>query len=179
MKRIYLDMDGVLANFAKFACTWLGQQNLLDFWPNGVTHIDDALGLKKGEKWNLLPKETFQRLEPTKEFKEIVSLVTSVDPLFHICTSPGPWAWAATDKINWLRKYIHPEFKRYVVVKDKTCVAKPGAILIDDSDSNINAFIREGGQGVLVPQPWNRDNQLTSSRLELVKIRLKDAILRY
>lgn len=175
MKRILLDMDGVLADFTRFLAYHFRRIDLLTHWPKGCTKIEDALGMTKQQMWDNIPKNTFAALLPTDEFHDILELVAAVDPFYHICTSPGPWAWSATDKINWLRKYIDPKFQRYIVVKDKTCCAKRGAILIDDKSSNIDLFIAEGGQGILVPRPWNRDHQLSEDTLNIVRIRLKGA----
>lgn len=35
------------------------------------------------------------------------------------------------------------------------CLAGPDKWLIDDSDSNVEAFTAHGGKAVLVPRPWN------------------------
>jgi len=43
-----------------------------------------------------------------------------------------------------------------VLTRDKSLLARPRAVLVDDSDANVDAFRAAGGAGIVFPQPWNR-----------------------
>jgi hypothetical protein len=45
--------------------------------------------------------------------------------------------------------------RQYAITPRKYLFARPDALLIDDNPTNIDTFIQNGGQGLLVPRPWN------------------------
>jgi len=59
-------------------------------------------------------------------------------------------------KLEWIHRHF-PRWmaQQYVITPHKYLLARPDALLIDDNPAHIRAFIREGGQGLLVPRPWN------------------------
>ena len=51
--------------------------------------------------------------------------------------------------------FVATEIKlRGTTIRKHFC-ARPDALLIDDSDHNVEAFLAHGGQAILVPRPWN------------------------
>jgi hypothetical protein len=42
-----------------------------------------------------------------------------------------------------------------VTTAPKRLLAKPDHVLIDDKDSNVEEFIKDGGRAYMPPQPWN------------------------
>jgi len=51
-------------------------------------------------------------------------------------------------------------FQDYILTREKHLLARKGAVLIDDSDANVDAFNRGGGRGILFPQVWNSKYRL-------------------
>ena len=45
--------------------------------------------------------------------------------------------------------------RQFLIGPSKHLCAKPGVLLIDDSDKNVAAFQEQGGSSLLVPRPWN------------------------
>lgn len=59
------------------------------------------------------------------------------------------------------------------VLSHKDLYAKPGQILIDDADHNVEAFRSADGEAILVPRPWNKGhgrNPVVEVREELRRI---------
>ncbi len=71
-------------------------------------------------------------------------------------TSPTLDADSVAGKLEWIQTATPPWMHRqYMIGPGKHLCAKPGALLIDDSDKNVKAFQEHGGESLLVPRPWN------------------------
>ncbi len=90
------------------------------------------------------------------------------------CTSPSADAKCPSEKVVWLRNqgFLGPMATNYQIGPMKELNAGSGAILIDDSDSNVQKFRDAGGTAVLFPQPWN-ENRDKRERLEYVLEEIK------
>lgn len=159
--RIYLDMDGVLVDFVGRACEVHGKS------VSDVTSWDffaDAWGMTADEFWSKINAEGrafWADLDPLPWADELLELVTRYDPEFTICTMPSRDPECLAGKGDWLARKLGASFDRCIYARVKSDFAKPGRILIDDSDANITGsdkvlgWIPAGGHGVLFPQPWN------------------------
>ena len=81
-----------------------------------------------------------------------------------ICTASlgDPMHYAG--KMQWiydhLPYWIHGQIQ---INGQKETNARPGALLIDDSDSNVDKFrAARGGHAILVPRPWNSNKKLNA-----------------
>jgi 5'(3')-deoxyribonucleotidase len=79
-----------------------------------------------------------------------------------ICTKclSGPMQYAA--KVQWIYDHL-PQWLHYQIQINgqKETNARPGALLIDDSDYNVDMFkATRGGHAILVPRPWNSNKGL-------------------
>ena len=155
----FLDLDGVIVDFIA---------GIIDFWNLKCTHNDiktwgglyDYFEGTEEEFWSPLPESFWENLDFTPEGADIINLLAPHKPT--ILTAP-PWT-GASGKQKWIQKNLPEYFDhgRYLIGPGKDAVAHPGAILIDDADHNIDAWVAKGGQGILVPRPWNRNrNQNT------------------
>jgi 5'(3')-deoxyribonucleotidase len=146
MSTIYLDMDGVVADFDAYASEILGERS------TPYTRYPE-------EKWNkLLQNQRFYRDLPL--CKDARLLVTSVLQLAHqhnmevLFLSALPknndFPWAAYDKVLWAQKYF-PMIPVWLgpYSNDKQLRSKPGDVLIDDREININQWNSKGGFGIL------------------------------
>jgi len=142
MRTIYIDMDGVVADFDSYVSALLGRpigwgatQDLTDVEWERLTSVDRLY-----YQLPLMP-------DATKLFAYIKSLSTR----FHVqfltavprrSTMPS----AKDDKQAWVDKYfpgIKMDIGPYSHHKQKWC--KPGDILIDDRPSNIEQWTAVGG----------------------------------
>jgi hypothetical protein len=136
---LYLDMDGVLANFMK-------AYNAYD------PHKED----RKKFRDSVMQYKIFEDLEfmpDTQELLNHVSKLRGVD--VQILTSMGTHDpiqgnEAKRQKIVWLNKRNIPYKPNFTRNKEeKAQYAKSTSILIDDSIGCVSPFIRAGGQAIL------------------------------
>jgi sulfur relay (sulfurtransferase) DsrC/TusE family protein len=145
MKTLYLDMDGVVADFNNWSMSVLGVKESKHSWPE-----------EEWEKLRHYPR-MYRDLEKTPEADGLVNFCRSLskDKNFNLLFLTGvPKAndihWAFYDKVIWAyNRYpdIPVHFGPYSKDKQKHCLV--GDILIDDRQSNITEWIAAGGIGIL------------------------------
>lgn len=57
-----------------------------------------------------------------------------------------------------MKRHLPGYAKRLFIGSAKHLVAGPGKVLVDDHDTNVDAFAGAGGLTVQPPRPWNRFN---------------------
>lgn len=139
MITLYLDMDGVLANFNKKFATI-------------KSHEEDRIRFRDA----VMNHGIFEDLEFLPDTQELLNHVVRLHGInIEILTSMGTFnpeqgAEAKRQKIIWLNKHgitYKPNFVR--TKTEKAQYATPESILIDDSVGCISPFIRKGGHGIL------------------------------
>jgi len=143
---VYLDMDGVLADFDKFVHDNMGRV---------FVHADGP-GADL-DMWNFLKSvpHMYLNLEPTPYCHELVEAAKALGAKVEILTAVPRRVVieeANQDKIDWARKHLGPDIKVNFgpYSGDKWKHAKPGDVLLDDRHSNIQEWINHGmGFGIL------------------------------
>lgn len=143
---IYLDMDGVLADFEK---------DYLDH--NGIT-IEEAREQRPRKEfykyWNsFISAGRFAELPKYEGCDELLSFVRGLDVALEILSSsggPGRHKDVVNQKDVWLEKYGIP-YKRNIVpgARYKKDYASPRTLLIDDTERNYTSFLEAGGHAIL------------------------------
>lgn len=143
---IYLDMDGVLANFfaeyAKMAGVTSG--NYRDIPDDKVTSTLDAM----------IGTDFFARLPMFPNVPNLLKLVLSYTDSYSICSSPlrGDGSNSEKWKKVWIKKHLNPQPAEIVITsnKPKWATQPDGTpnILIDDRGLNINGWNNAGGIGI-------------------------------
>ncbi len=147
---IYLDMDGVLADFYR-----------------GVREIGHTEPLNQNEKhsreqndrmWEELRKvdHFYDRLELLPGAKEMFDLIygkygEQCEILTGIPRPVGGLATAGEDKINWTKRKLSESVKVNIVFrkeKMRYCTG-PDSVLIDDRETTIREWKEAGGTGIL------------------------------
>lgn len=146
---VFLDMDGVLADFHKSAIYHLtGNKYLYD----EIKHeydIAKALNMSTTRFWQGLDSYDFWRwISPAPFCGELLYAF----PDAVILSSPAR-GYSASGKLEWCRKFAKGH--RVILTNHKELIAGPGRILIDDLESNINKWQANGGMGFLFPAPYN------------------------
>jgi hypothetical protein len=152
---IYLDMDGVLADFVTPSLKVAGiplthdQVTTWNYFEPYMT-ADKFWGRIDGNR------DFWFDLEPYPWAEELVNLCRSIAPV-RFCSSPPLNPISATHKIRWLRWHGFMDYEKndYHFTPHKHELAKPGRVLIDDSTANCLAFQKATGQAIEFPQPWN------------------------
>lgn len=140
MITLYLDMDGVVANFDKAYRAY------------DPTNVYD----RKKFRSAVMEQKIFEDLEPMPNANILLSHVASLRNVhIEMLTSmgthdPAQGAEAKRQKMVWLRKHNIRYKANFVRNKEeKAKYATPESILIDDSVGCIEPFVKESGHGIL------------------------------
>ena len=152
MMTIYVDMDGVIADFDRFVKEKTGKffdehgtsqagWDSVKEWPNLYAWLEpmpDAYDLMEGI-WDIVTR--LHIVDSTR-----VEVLTAIPKIGRIPT-------AKQDKLEWVQK---KHFDRYYdafnigpLAEHKQYHCKPGDVLIDDKARNIEQWASKGGIGIL------------------------------
>ena len=143
---VYLDLDGVLADFfteyAKLAGIESG--NYRDIPP---AKTDPTLQ-------KMIGTDFFNRLPKTQPADQIVAMVVKLYGHYHICSSPLRNDFENSEKWKrvWIKNNLNPQPDDLIITPNKAKYAKQKDgtpnILVDDRGSNISAWEAAGGIGI-------------------------------
>lgn len=135
VKKIYIDMDGVLADFDGWKATQPGIN-------------DDNL-------WEYAKRDPhfYLNLKPLPEYALLLKYLEGLEvPLAILTALPrrDTLPFAAQDKKQWVKNYVGDyEFLIGPYAVDKQKRSGPGMILIDDSEMNCSQWEARGGKAFL------------------------------
>lgn len=167
-KVLLMDVDGVICNFIDGLINshgWPFSHAEFDCWDYHRGHEisdEEMWSVTNDGKWWL-------GLEPYPYASRFVEEAMDLwDVVF--CTSPSKDATCASQKVQWLRNhgFMEEDGMNFQIGKRKELNAGSGAILLDDSDSNVRKFRLAGGSAVLFPQPWNENRRYAHDQLNFV-----------
>jgi len=177
IKTVFLDMDGVVADFQcgvyqafnkPYDYSKLPRD--YDFWstwdnPPSREEVDARCN---DSFWANLPWT-----HDGKQILEAVLKVFSFDQIY-LLTVPMLNVESATGKMRWVAMNI-PEFYDRTLIGPvpKELLAKPDRLLIDDHDKYIEAFKAESGQVIQVTRPWNCLHKWNDCSLSVVQLLLR------
>lgn len=166
---ILLDLDGVLADWARPACRLVGLTegqiaDLFAKWPKDpetnlpIYGLHRVLGMHRIELQGLVDRQGvdwWASLPVLPGARELFKGLLKLDPEVVFCTDPGYTPGAATGKLLWLQRHFPERSEHFHLTSRKADLARPTRILIDDSPENCEAFRQQGGKSILFGQPWN------------------------
>jgi len=178
VRHVFVDLDGVLVDFASAACRLHGRPDLPegDFaaWPRGEWRMSKVLGVTDGEFWAAidgLGEPYWRDLAPYPWVRDLLALLPCP---FTIATSPSNLPQCAAGKVVWMRRHLGRGFRDFLIGPQKHLLARPDTLLIDDNDKKVREFREAGGLAILFPQPWNANHARTGDRLGYVARELRD-----
>jgi 5'(3')-deoxyribonucleotidase len=145
MKRtIYLDLDGVFADFEKRVIELFGKP------PNS---IDQTIFWKELGKFDHFWKD-LDLMSGSRMLYDAVMKIPNVHVAFltAIPRPTGKLSTAADDKKIWVKEHFGTTCQVYTVVggvNKAKFIQTPNDILIDDTQKNIDAWNKAGGIGIL------------------------------
>ena len=157
MITLYLDMDGVLADFHK-----------------EYDKIDPERSDRKRFRWSVMEHKIFEKLDFMPDTQELLNHVCKLNGVtIEILTSMGthdPFQaqaakmqklqWLAAKNLPWRANFVHNK-------QEKSKYATSRSILIDDSVGCISPFVEAGGHGILHTNASNTIRLLDSTILQL------------
>lgn len=162
----FVDMDGVLVDWLGGACRVHGRDRG-EIWKkiNQEGHHQGphlVFGLSAEEFWGKIVDEGPHFWESLELLPWAVDLLAVASKHSEICilTSPSKNPGCMDGKRNWLWDHFGKEFGSYLIGPQKFHSSRPGSLLVDDHEANVDLFPRYGGEALLVPQPWNRHGHL-------------------
>ena len=158
-KKIFCDLDGVLADFIGGACKLHGIN--LDPYPVGVWDFVAHIGMDPKVFWAPLGYNFWGSLDPTPEFDQLTGRLAELDAEVYLLSSPCDTHGCRDGKQDWVADHWPAMKDRLILTRAKEALAGPGRVLIDDSDYNCKAWLANGGQTVLFPRPWNALHHLS------------------
>ncbi len=158
--KIYFDMDGVLADFDR------GIIELCNMTPRVQEPVEtDA----DSDMWEAVRDvgHFYDKLQMMPGAKELFDYACEIsggncEILTGIPKPKRGILTAGEDKTNWIRRLISKDVKVNIVFKEdkKNYCNGPEDVLIDDFDVNINAWIKNGGTGILFKSAEQTINEL-------------------
>ena len=148
VKKIYFDMDGVLADFDRGVKELCGLEPLAQ----GISGPREELMWNRirdvghfYDKLEIMPeaKELFDSLY--EKYRDKVEILTGVPKPMRGITDAGE------DKVNWVRRLLSKDVMVNLVLREhkpQYCTGKD-CILIDDYKTNIREWEDAGGTGIL------------------------------
>ncbi len=156
---ILLDYDDVMVDFVGAMCRHFSvAYDSITNWSCaklcGVTQPkwDDWLTTRDANFWKGL------KIQPWA--KDLLTFARSLAPVA-ICTARKSSSGAVASVAPSIRKNFGDV--EWVITDSKYLLAKPGCVLIDDSEAKIEAFAKAGGQTILFPRPWNSNRRHTAN----------------
>ena len=143
VKQIFLDQDGVLADFESGLTKAVGYK----------VDLTAKIDVYDIEKRKLTAQRLFRNLDPLPDAWKLVDWCMNSGIHTEILTSAGTVnrTLVVKDKIDWIRRYVHPH---WIVIPtfsgtQKAAFAHKKAVLIDDRQRNIDYWVEAGGIGIL------------------------------
>ena len=156
--KIYLDMDGVVADFDK---------RFMDLAGMGPREFEEKYG--KNAFWDFIDEGDnklvfWVGIPPMSDAKQLVDFVSKYD--YEMLTAPSLKKQSVMGKGLWMKnqtnKGLFPSKPKvnYKSAKAKKDFAAPNHILIDDREDNIDSWRAAGGIGILHTSASSTINQL-------------------
>lgn len=153
---VFVDLDGVLVDFVGSMARALGRE-----WNPDECRGEYDPGKMFGCRTDLFSVFGADFWETASWMRDGAAIwgtvLNAVDPdRILLCSSPTHETASPMGKLRWIERHVDLHWmRRYIFTPVKAALASPSAILIDDSDKQVNAFRKAGGTAILVPRPWN------------------------
>jgi 5'(3')-deoxyribonucleotidase len=168
LNRIYIDVDGVLADFMAALLSNYNENHGTTFTPEDLYDWGCSNVFQSGQKWweyTYTPK-FWSTLDVYPWAAELIATIRATGKPYAFLTALSEVHRAGESPITARKKWLDKNFcidesdrpsSRLIIAPRKELVVAPGDILIDDCLKNIIAVQGAGGVALTLAQPWNRD----------------------
>ena len=156
---IFLDMDGVLADFVGATAGLFGRdpETLYNGHLRGSYDLAQALGVTTDKMWRAIDgagEKFWAELEPYPWAHTLLAHCRRTARTV-ILSAPSQHPSSTSGKLRWLQSQFGLRFRDYLLGPRKDACAHHGALLIDGCADNCYRFLAAGGQAILFPRRWN------------------------
>lgn len=184
--KVFLDLDGVLASWVEPMLRLTGHDTAEVFarWEQldpRPWNIFDVVDMSASQGWRAIDQagdRFWANLPLMPHARELFARCEAIGETT-ILTAPSYDRSSQAGKAQWLDYHFGKGFARdrALLGASKHVVARPGALLIDDSPRNCAQWAAEGGSSILFPALGNEryrlaDDPLTAIEPALVRARL-------
>ena len=144
---IFLDMDGVLCDFAKRAREWV-EIDSENPDPNSLTDVYRAMS--PNAFWDSLDEDFWSNMEFLDFGEELVELLWGGGFKFMILSSPTDGR-CLKGKYSWIKQHLGSRItgsRDFIFTPHKYLFAQRGRVLVDDHESHIKKWNDNGGTGI-------------------------------
>ena len=133
----------------------------------------------KKEFWDSLSEEFWANVPISREADRFLSYCEFLVGKENVCILTAfhlsfEQSYVAAAKADWIKHFLPPWLHgSFLIGPNKKFCAHPGALLIDDSSSNVQRFKEGGGQAITVPRPWTLLHEKSAECLEHVKSKMR------
>jgi 5'(3')-deoxyribonucleotidase len=165
--KIYLDMDGVVADFTAGLCAAFNIPftNHPYSMPHGLWDYVEYVKKHYGVPWDQVKQACsdpsfWTELPALPKADRLYNYLSTRHDVQFLTTPTGDPTSVFGGKRRWLEKrgWVMPHDKRMILLEKgetKEQYARPDTVLLDDQDKNVQEFRHGGGLAILVPRPWN------------------------
>jgi 5'(3')-deoxyribonucleotidase len=167
MKAIFLDMDGVIADFMSAALGALGRSET----PEQITtwRCYEQLATSEAEFWDAQKRDHdfWYNISPYPNIGLFIDCMRSYADVY-FASSPSLHPNCASHKMAWLRNHVGAwTYDRVMLGKPKHLLSGPGRLLIDDFHTNVDNWVKEGGEAILFPRSWNPRGHMPETQAQI------------
>jgi 5'(3')-deoxyribonucleotidase len=166
---IFCDVDDVLVNFSHAAYELFNVVNEVAALPRPtMAYGYQTLGITREKFWSVVaevpqgPSEWWRTLPLMPWAEDLMDYLNKVaGDDWRIATAPYDGD-ACKGRWEWIQQFA-PNV-RWHLTDDKTDLAAPGRLLIDDNETNCDTWVTRGGDAILVPAPHNSNHDIDSDK---------------
>lgn len=169
IEQIHIDLDDVLNRCTMAALSHVGcpvdiyDESTFDpEWGWDIVRAANVLHpsrkFTKESFWMHMDSRFWTNIPKSSECDELIDKCAKAVGRENVCilTTPISDPYCLAGKLEWIHKFTPPWMHRqYMMGVKKELCAKPGSLLIDDRDLNVDRFREAGGSAILMPRPWN------------------------
>lgn len=176
-KMLYLDLDDTILDCTQYLLKWHGKESPFnDPAKCGTRDINNFLGMTWEDCWNKLPSEFWETVPFCPWGLDMVNLVEKYfGEEVYLLTSPIPNGECSKGKQLWVNKFMPEYTKKLIIAHRKHAVVGHDGILIDDSYSMEERFIKynKSDSFFLFPSYLNKLHPLVSDMYKHPSLAIK------
>ena len=148
---IFLDVDGVICNFVEASLKAHGRYEKHEDVKTWAYYHD--WGMSDADFWAKCSGVEFWA--NLTEYPWAGQMVATADSLAERYFLTAPTSTKRAECIIGKEQWLLGDSMRMIPTEHKHLIAAPGRVLVDDNEKNIANWIKHGGIGLGLKQPWN------------------------